>query len=119
MNETNSERVTCKCPGGHKVRGGSELIGKIVRCPRCKEKFVFGYQVRETVTDTAVVRLLGDGPTVPQAPSATEPALRPCTRCGIAISKNASVCKHCNCYVGHLPDYLTRLGSAAGDSSHN
>ncbi|MCC9603245.1 hypothetical protein LOC67_22070 [Stieleria sp. JC731] len=119
MSEMNAERVTCKCPRGHKVRGGSELIGKTVRCPRCKEKFVFGYQIREAVTDTAVVRMLGDAPAIPAAPVAEEPSLRPCTRCGVAISKNASVCKHCNCYVGHLPDFFARLNATGGGSNHN
>ncbi|OYP35180.1 hypothetical protein [Rhodopirellula sp. MGV] len=119
MNETNTERVTCKCPGGHKVRGGSDLIGKTVRCPRCKEKFVFGYQIRETVTDTAVVRMLGDFPSLPVAPIAEQPTMRPCGRCGIAISTNASVCKHCQCYVGHLPDFFARLSNPKGGSNHN
>ncbi len=108
MSEIERESVTCKCPRGHKLRGNAGLIGKTVRCPRCSEKFVFGYQVRQHVTDTAVVRILGDAPAPPPTPQ-DDPATRPCTRCGVAMSATATVCDHCNCYVGHLPDYFGQL----------
>jgi len=109
MNEIKRETVTCKCPRGHKLRGNAGLIGKTVCCPRCSEKFIFGYQVRQYVSDTAVVRILGDAPTAPPLPR-DEPETRPCTRCGVAISAVATVCEHCNCYVGHLPDYMGKMG---------
>lgn len=109
MNDQNSEQITCKCPRGHKLRGATQLIGKSVRCPRCSEKFVFGYHVRETVSDTAVVRMLGDAPAAPPMPE-TVPTMRPCSRCGIAISASSSVCEHCNCYVGVQPDFMAKLG---------
>ncbi|WP_182867295.1 hypothetical protein [Stieleria mannarensis] len=116
MDKQENERITCRCPRGHKLRGGTNLIGETVRCPRCSEKFVFGYQVRKDVTDTAVVRILGDGPATPTPPAKREPKLRPCSRCGVAISAAASVCKHCNCYVGILPDFLSKLSD--GSSIH-
>jgi hypothetical protein len=92
------------------LRGKAELIGKTIRCPRCSETFVFGYQIREEVTDTAVVRMLGDAPPPPPSPGASrQPATRPCARCGVAISVKVSVCEHCQCFVGHLPDYLAGM----------
>ncbi|MEO1619034.1 MAG: hypothetical protein AAFV88_24495 [Planctomycetota bacterium] len=113
-----TEQITCKCPRGHKLKGKPNLIGKSVRCPRCREKFVFGYQIREQVTDTAVVRLLGDAPAIPPAPKKTGADLRSCTRCGVAISKKTSVCEHCRCYVGHMPDFFDKLSNLS-ESSHN
>lgn len=59
MNEQN-ERMLCRCPQGHKLRAGVALIGKMVRCPKCGETFVFGYAIRETVSDATVLRILGD-----------------------------------------------------------
>ena len=115
MNEKKEERLTCKCPRGHKLRGGSDLVGRSVRCPRCSEKFVFGYHVREDVTDTAVVRILGDAPSPPPMPQ-PEFATRPCQRCGVGISAKSTVCEHCNCYVGSLPDFLANLGSSRRSS---
>ena len=117
MNEQNAERITCKCPRGHKLRGEADLIGKTVRCPRCSEKFVFGYQIREDVTDTAVVRILGDAPTPPPTPE-KEPSMRLCTRCGVATSAKASVCQHCNCYVGLMPDFLASMSDRSSASSN-
>lgn len=108
MNKPESERITCKCPRGHKLRGATDLIGKTVRCPRCSEKFVFGYYVRENVTDTAVVRILGDGPVAVPTPE-KDPTTRLCTRCGVATSAKISVCQHCNCYVGIMPDFMSSL----------
>ena len=117
-NERPIEQLTCKCPRGHKVRGKPSLIGKNVRCPCCGEKFVFGYFIRERVSDTAVVRLLGDAPKLPPAPEKLHAETRTCERCGIAVSKKASVCEHCNCYIGNLPDYYGKL-SGIGTTTSN
>jgi hypothetical protein len=113
MNDESDKRITCNCPRGHKLRGAPEMIGQTVRCPRCSEKFVFGYQIRQQVTDTAVVRILGDAPAPPPA-QIQSPATRPCTRCGVATSAASSVCEHCNCYVGLLPDFLANLNVPRG-----
>ena len=112
MKSDRKETMSCKCPRGHKLRGGIDLIGKTVRCPRCSEKFVFGYYVRENVSDTAVVRILGDGPAAMPEPQ-KDPTTRICSRCGVATSAKLSVCQHCNCYVGMMPHFLTHL------SDHN
>lgn len=114
MNDT---KITCKCSRGHKVRGSATLIGKTVRCPRCSDQFVFGYEVRESVSDTAVMRILGDGPAPPPEPKA-QALKRPCSRCGVGISPSASICEHCNCYVGQLPDFFEKLGTAARASNN-
>ncbi len=118
MNDsTNEERMTCKCPRGHKLRGGISLVGKTVRCPRCSDKFVFGYQIRESVTDTAVVRMLGDAPQ--PAPVVQDlPTTRPCPRCSVGISMTAHVCSNCNCYVGNLPDFFAKLNRAPRPSKN-
>ncbi|MEM6469971.1 MAG: hypothetical protein AAF802_10490 [Planctomycetota bacterium] len=108
-NKIPSEQLTCKCQCGQKVRGKPSLIGKTVRCPRCHEKFVFGYFIREKVTDTAVVRLLGDAPEVPPIPEKLTVETRKCERCGVEISPKVSVCDKCQCYVGSLPDFFGKL----------
>ena len=61
MDET-KERMLCQCPRGHKLRGSVDLIGEMVRCPRCRQEFVFGYAIRESISDTAVVQILGERP---------------------------------------------------------
>ena len=119
MMEENAEKMTCQCPKGHKLRGSVDLIGKSIRCPRCNEKFVFGYTVRQNVTDTAVMRILGDAPPAPPTPKAETAETRPCTKCGVEISNNASVCKHCHTYVGKLPDFFAKLNGTRSKPSFN
>lgn len=113
----NESKMTCKCNRGHKVRGSVSLVGETVRCPRCSDQFIFGYEERESVSDTAVMRILGDGPAPAPAPK-PQAITRPCSRCGVEISPSTSVCEHCNCYVGLLPDFFEKLGNAAGPSAN-
>lgn len=117
MNEYSQDKMTCKCSLGHKLRGSVDLIGKTVRCPRCNDKFVFGYEVRESVSDTAVMRILGEGPAPLPTPKA-EMQTRPCKRCGVGISSKTSVCGHCNCYNGLLPDFFAKLGGRSRPSTN-
>ncbi len=56
------KRMLCQCPNGHRLRGDVALIGAMIRCPKCDATFVFGYAIREKLSDTAVVRILEEGP---------------------------------------------------------
>ncbi|TWT98450.1 hypothetical protein [Stieleria varia] len=102
------EKLTCDCPNGHKLRGPAQLIGKQIACPKCKSKFIFGETYKQQVSDTAVVRILGTPPPSHTAPSETE-LMRPCTRCGVSVSASASVCSHCDCYIGAVPDFMKSM----------
>ena len=115
-----TERILCKCPHGHRLRGGVDLIGKSVRCPRCNEKFVFGYQIHESISDTAVMRILGDAPASTDPESHVEPqsGLKTCYSCGGPVSEAASVCKSCRNSIGVLPDFFSQLRGGS-DSSVN
>ncbi|QDV40290.1 hypothetical protein Enr13x_00960 [Stieleria neptunia] len=57
------ERMLCQCPNGHRLRGDAALIGKTIRCPRCRETFVFGYAIWETLSDAAILKILAEAPT--------------------------------------------------------
>jgi hypothetical protein len=64
------------------------------------------------VTDTGVMRILGDQP-VPPPPSREPVATRPCSRCDVPVPESLAVCSHCNCYVGVMPTFLSQM---TGDS---
>jgi hypothetical protein len=115
-----SERMLCRCPHGHKLRGSVELIGESVRCPRCNEKFVFGYQIRESISDTAVVRILGDAPpsSRPNSDSESQDDEGLCDRCGGPVSRAAGVCNPCQNSSSTLPDFFSQLRGGS-DSSIN
>lgn len=62
-------KITVACPQGHRLRGDTQLVGKTIRCPKCQSEFVFAPSEptplpNRAVTDTAVMRILGDGPSV-------------------------------------------------------
>ena len=120
-------KVTVQCPSGHRLRGGTKLLGKIVKCPKCKVEFTFADHKltrpptassaakNGEITDTGVMRILsemGEIARVKIEPGSVES--RPCTRCGTSVPENIAVCSYCNCYVGILPSYMQRLG---GDRS--
>lgn len=111
-----SNKVTAVCPSGHKLRGDSSLVGKTVKCPRCDVEFVFALTFKSSpvadakeVTDTGVMRILGDMETVPPAPKRRTNSDRPCNRCGTSVPESSAVCSHCNCYVGVLPSFLNEI----------
>jgi hypothetical protein len=95
------DEITAYCPSGHRVRGPRAFGGRMVKCPKCAAEFLFVSPAPKTVTDTGVMRILGDSPSIPPPPPArSEPQTRPCPRCERAIALSITVCQHCACYVG-------------------
>ncbi len=151
MNTPQSDnKITVACPSGHRLRAGTEMVGKTVACPKCQAKFVFAPMkatpsehapasrgVTDTgvmrilgdmpktsqpekpqrppenraVTDTGVMRILGDVTDLRQAPQPSSVALRPCSRCGVPIPESLAVCNHCHCYIGVMPTFLKQLSN--------
>lgn len=115
MMKTNSDtKITVCCPSGHRVRGDISFAGNTVRCPKCHTEFVFAPLKASTedspaVTDTGVMRILGETPQLPPSPEKKVPTLKSCARCGVSISANSTVCGHCNCYVGVMPRFMEQL----------
>ena len=78
MNKLQPENtITVSCPSGHRLRGGFEMFGKNVKCPRCQAAFVFAPAKandsdHRAVTDTGVMRILGDMPQVTAPPAKTQ-----------------------------------------------
>jgi hypothetical protein len=109
----NQAKITMFCPSGHRVRGGAELVGHTVRCPKCHAEFVFAGENREPeskkVTDTGVMRILGDLSEGELPTQDHEVPLRACSRCGVAIPESLTVCNHCNCYVGVMPSFMKQM----------
>ncbi len=95
------DEITASCPRGHRVRGPRALGGRMVKCPKCAAEFMFQAPAPKNVTDTGVMRILGDLPALPPLPpTRAEPQTRPCPRCEQAIPLSITVCQYCACYVG-------------------
>lgn len=55
---------------------------------------------RKTVTESAVMRILGDVAPLPPMPEHNTQPIRCCPRCLQKIRISSRVCEHCQCYVG-------------------
>ncbi len=124
-NAVNESKISMTCPSGHRVRGGVEMLGRTVRCPKCQSEFTFAPQKARTpavaesrqVTDTGVMRILGDLSQLTSVTQSAEAAHRPCSRCGVAIPETLTVCNHCNCYVGVMPSFMKQMSGNSPQQS--
>ncbi len=107
------ESITLTGPNGHRLRADASFVGKTVKCPRCAVTFVISASQEDVaVSDSAVMRILGDGPAAPVPPTdLNEMQTRPCPRCGMAIAPDTAVCDHCHCYLGLMPSYMNSMTS--------
>lgn len=122
VNQDNiSSKITVSCPSGHRLRGDITLSGSTVRCPKCQQAFVFAPSSNEAghpaaaaekhsrVTDTGVMRILGESEPLPPLPEHKPLIERACPRCSLRVSPEATVCRHCNCYIGAMPQFMQQM----------
>ncbi|WP_222436037.1 hypothetical protein [Rubripirellula reticaptiva] len=117
--EARTQKIKGCCPAGHHVRGDITMAGQKVRCPRCDVPFIFAPPERAvvvstgkpSVTESSIMRILGDADPLPPAPtqSVNQIKTRPCPKCSIAISEAVAVCGYCKCYVGATPSFMREL----------
>lgn len=129
MREQSSSKITLFCPSGHRLRGGAELMGKRVVCPRCKSAFVFApspAQLRpkaapserdapHSVTESRVLAILAEQVGIERSDGAPmdggekTPMVRRCHKCDRPISDADAVCPHCRTYQDELPTFMREL----------
>ncbi len=61
------------------------------------------------MSDTGIMRILGETDPLPPPPDAPTPTTRPCPRCAQTVSIVAHVCEHCRCYIGPLPGFMENM----------
>ena len=67
------------CPKGHKIKAKPELAGKLAKCPSCKsvmlvpERIKLFAKSREALTQSGVLRILGDATQLPPMPEESTP----------------------------------------------
>lgn len=123
--EEKMNRKSITCSNGHHLRAAGALAGKTLPCPRCgvavtipwEEAFTVPEEppVRDTLSDTGVMRILGEPAVAPaaetktDAPQANPESHRPCPRCEYLVSDQSTVCPKCACYMGMMPQFLRAL----------
>ncbi|RMF40252.1 MAG: hypothetical protein D6753_12105 [Planctomycetota bacterium] len=100
--------ILFRCPQGHKIRARRELAGQQGKCPRCGVKLTVpelprpsGLEIkRDALTESALMRVLGDVPAPPPPPPPKTEPKRYCPRCRHVVSTATTVCGNCKLYVG-------------------
>jgi ssDNA-binding Zn-finger/Zn-ribbon topoisomerase 1 len=103
------------CNEGHRIHAAHRLAGKTLPCPKCGVPVTVPEAKTDPLSDTAVLRILGDSTASTQAAAAAdEPTTRACPKCSVQIGLYLSVCPFCHCYAGAVSDYWEKmLGDAA------
>ncbi len=116
--------IQLKCPNGHHLTAKESNAGKTGKCPVCKAAVTIPVLHRTAMTDSAVVRILGD-PDAPKknggdapagqakpkqgdAPShstMTLPHVKSCPCCEREIDLGYHICPHCRTYITGLNDF--------------
>jgi|GEM_PF-4889894 len=88
-----------ECSHGHRLKTDRRHAGKPSQCPQCRIPLTVPQPQANPITDSGVVRLLGEHH-APAKPSfaALEPE-QACPRCGGEIATAARICKHCEVYL--------------------
>ena len=110
------------CPSGHRLRANPRLFGQTHPCPKCGVEVSIPAEPKpqphplvgvptpkKTISDSSFMRVLGSCDALPPPPQFEQPQQRACPRCSGTISVNASVCEHCHCYAGRMPDFLRQM----------
>lgn len=105
------ERIEIACENGHRLNAGHQSQGKTLPCPKCGVAVKVPQHAFEStpdpLSDTGVMRILGASTSFSAEPMVTAAApLRACPRCEAGIPLSSSVCEHCQCYLGSMPDFM-------------
>lgn len=99
---TRMEFIHIQCTSGHRLKAGLHLCGRVLPCPKCQDPVVIP-QPPNSLSDTGVMRILGDVAPLPAAQiMSKQPSDQPrsCPRCEREMGRDRSVCPHCSCFVG-------------------
>lgn len=118
------------CPEGHKIKAKQELAGKSGKCPRCNTPILVPEaatadashllpQTRAAITESGVMRILGDAAPPPPMPEPSQQAKRSCPRCRKQLPQTMTVCDQCQLYVGLLTAKDFNSSSIWNSSSEN
>lgn len=132
------------CPQGHLLRAPERAAGKTLPCPICRDmvsvkpktsvsesgllramndriaeiasrhKPVPAAAEREALSDTSVMRILGEClPPPPSSDPVESRSSRACPRCAHDVPESLSICQNCSGYLGPPPDYFREIAGHA------
>jgi hypothetical protein len=114
--------IQLKCPNGHTLSAKESNAGKTGKCPVCKASVRIPLLHQTGVSDSSIVRILGDPSTIRKNRSNTVAPARPaaalqtvnaaalphiklCPNCEREIDTGYHICPHCRTYITGLNDF--------------
>ncbi|MCE5269350.1 MAG: hypothetical protein LLG00_15850 [Planctomycetaceae bacterium] len=122
--------IRCVCQNGHVLTAKDSLAGAVGLCPACRARVQIPTPRRETVSEDAIIAILGDqqpadggsspgvtdslGESWPFAEtpvrgidskSQPEDAVKACQRCHQKVLAHTHICPHCHAYIANLDDF--------------
>ena len=105
-----TDHIHFHCPHGHSVKAKAALAGKMAKCPGCDAVMLIPepaklqiQRAKSSITESAVMRILGDATPLPPPPEKIREAPRNCPRCHKALRVYVTICDGCKLYVGLNP----------------
>ncbi len=93
------------CSHGHRLSAEDRHAGRKAKCPTCGEALIVPHPAPPSpISDSSVMRILGDAEPPPPLPSEEKTLYKRCGRCGAHLHMAAKVCEECQTYVAVL-DY--------------
>lgn len=87
------------CPSGHRLKAQLRFEGTPVTCPACNRHTIVPRQHSENaISDSSVVRLLGDYEPVQDLKPAKKESTKSCPRCNTALLPTDRICSKCQMY---------------------
>ena len=110
------------CPNGHILNVKDHLAGKVGLCPMCKARVQVPRPQRESVSEDAIMGILGSQPDAvgqfsdavavdsakPPPTAASDknsPPKKSCHKCNQEIETGIHICPHCHTYIAELTDF--------------
>ena len=103
------------CPNGHILKVKDHLAGKVGLCPMCKARVQVPEPQPESVSEDAIMGILGSQSAVAAAdlvepPPTTasdknSPPKKSCYKCNQEIETGIHICPHCHTYIAELTDF--------------
>jgi hypothetical protein len=112
--------IRCVCQNGHVLKVKDSFAGMSGRCPSCKGRVDVPKPHDKSISEDAILGLLGRQSTAERAAAESSGVLlaasesgihrmpfpkKTCSRCNRDVSVGAHICPYCHTYIANLSDF--------------
>ena len=112
--------IRCVCPNGHVLKVKDSFAGMSGRCPSCKGRVDVPKPQDKSISEDAILGLLGRQSTSERAAAESSGVLlatsdsglhslsipkKICSRCNQEVTVGTHICPHCHTYIANLSEF--------------